>query len=193
VSFRDSSVTVFRKSREWKEASLPEPVITPLKRYAKVLNVPESWPVFTTLHRPSLASYVTKGLADPGLDDDAIERIREGAPDLIVAAEYGLDALKPLTTEGARSIMERLWTHDALADRRNELDLSLDGGYLELHGGRRGVGGVLVRQFGYAAAAQYLDNSEEQVREAYQRIEAAERADMVTEAFSQTDQRISDR
>jgi len=71
--------------------------------------------------------------------------------------------------------MERLWTHDALADRRDELDLSLNGDYLELHGGRRGVGEVLVRQFGYAAAARYLDNSEEQVREAYQHIEAAER------------------
>jgi len=44
--------------------------------------------------------------------------------------------------------MERLWTHDALADRRDELDLSLNGDYLELHGGRRGVGEVLVRQFG---------------------------------------------
>jgi len=192
LSFTDSSVTVFRKSREWKEASLPDPVITPLKRYAEVLDVSDSWPVFTTLHRPSLASYVTAGLADAGLDDTAIERIRAGAPDLIVAAEYNLNAPNPLTTDGARSIMERLWNDDALADRRDELDLSLDGNYLELHGGRRGVGEVLVRQFGYAAAARYLDNSEEQVREAYQHIEAAERADMATEAFSQTDQRISD-
>jgi len=149
--------------------------------------------VFTTLHRPSLANHVTEGLADAGLDDDAIERVRAGAPDLIVAAEHDLDAPKPLTTDGARSIMERLWTHDALNERRDELDLSLNGDYLELHGGRRGVGEVLVRQFGYAAAARYLDNSEEQVREAYQYIEAAERADMATEAFSQTDQRVSDR
>ncbi|RLM62487.1 site-specific recombinase [Halorubrum sp. Atlit-26R] len=193
VSFGDSSVTVFRKSREWKEASLPEPVIGPLKRYAEVLDVPESWPVFTTLHRPSLASHVSDGLGDAGLDDDAIERVRGGAPDLIVATEHDLDAPKPLTTDGARSIMERLWTHEKLAERRDELDLTLDGDYLELHGGRRGVGEVLVRQFGYAAAARYLDNSEEQVREAYQHIEAAERADMATEAFSQTDNRVNER
>jgi len=88
VSFADSSVTVFRKSREWKEASLPEPVIGPLKRYAEVLDVPESWPVFTTLHRPSLASHVSDGLGDAGLDDDAIERVRAGRADLIVAAEH---------------------------------------------------------------------------------------------------------
>jgi hypothetical protein len=56
--------------------------------------------------------------------------------------------------------MERLWKDDALVERRNELDLLLDGDYLELHDGRRGVGEVLVRQFGYAAAARYLDNSE---------------------------------
>jgi len=149
--------------------------------------------VFTTTHRPSLASHVTEGLADAGLDDVAIERDRSGAPDLIVATEYGLDAPKPLTTDGARSIMERLWNHDDLVERRDELDLTLDGDYLELHGGRRGVGEVLVRQFGYAAAARYLDNSEEQVREAYQHIEAAERADMATEAFSQTDQRVRDK
>jgi len=123
----------------------PEPVIGPLKRYAEVLDVPESWPVFTTLHRPSLASHVSDGLGDAGLGDDAIERVRAGAPDLIVAAEHDLDAPKPLTTDGARSIMERLGSdpHDVLAERRDELDLSLNGDYLELHGGRRGVGEVL--------------------------------------------------
>ncbi|WP_241658409.1 hypothetical protein [Halorubrum sp. BOL3-1] len=128
MSFTDSSVTVFRKSREWKEASLPEPVITPLKRYAEVLDVPESWPVFTTLHRPSLASHVSTGLSDAGLDDDEIERVRAGAHDLIVAAEHDLDAPKPLTTDGARSIMERIWTHETArhdqetAYRRNLVD-----------------------------------------------------------------------
>jgi hypothetical protein len=53
------------------------------------------------------------------------------------------------------------------------------------------MGEVLVREFGYAAAARYLDNSEEQVRQAYQHIEAAERADMATEALSNTDQRVN--
>jgi len=46
----------------------------------EVLDVPESWPVFTTLHRPSLASHVSDGLGDAGLDDDAIERVRAGRP-----------------------------------------------------------------------------------------------------------------
>ncbi|MDR9432139.1 MAG: hypothetical protein RI568_15770 [Natronomonas sp.] len=80
MSFADSSVTVFRKSRAWKEASLHELVIDPLSRYAELLDVPDSWPVFTTLHRPSLASHVTEELVVDGLDDDAIERVRAGAP-----------------------------------------------------------------------------------------------------------------
>jgi ABC-type molybdenum transport system ATPase subunit/photorepair protein PhrA len=69
------------------------------------------------------------------------------------------------------------------------LDIDDDHGYLTPHGGRRGVGEVMVREFGYAAAARYLDNSEEQVREAYQHIEAADRADQATRALSRTDQR----
>ena len=121
VSFADSSVIVFRKSREWNEASFLEPVIGSLRRYTEVLDVPESWPVFTTLHRPSLASHVSDGLGDAGLDDDETERVRGGAPDLIVAAENDLDAPKLLTTDGPRSIMEWLWTHEALVERRNEL------------------------------------------------------------------------
>ena len=62
--------------------------------------------------------------------------------------------------------------------------------YLTLHGSRQGMGEVMVRKFGYAAAARYLDNSEEQVREAYQHVEAGDRADQVTEALSRPDQRV---
>ena len=37
---------------------------------------------------------------------------------------------------------------------------------------------VLVRQFGYATAARYLDNSEQMVRERYSHIEAGEQVDL---------------
>lgn len=191
ISFEDSSVTVFRKKREWKEASLPEPVIGPMRRYYNVLEPPEEWPVFTSLHRPSLSRHVQDKLADAGYTEEEIAAEREGRPDLLVAADHDLAPPKPLTTNGARSVMERLWNHEGIQERCEELDVALEGDYLELHGGRRGMGEVLVRQFGYAAAARYLDNSEEQVREAYQHIEAAERADMATEALAETDQRVS--
>jgi hypothetical protein len=63
-------------------------------------------------------------------------------------------------------------------------------GYLAPHGGRRGMGEVLVCEFGYATAAHYLDNSEQMVREQYSHIEAGEQADMATEALAESDQRV---
>lgn len=38
--------------------------------------------------------------------------------------------------------------------------------------------------------AQYLDNSEQMVRERYSHIEAGEQADMATEALAASDQRV---
>ena len=63
-------------------------------------------------------------------------------------------------------------------------------GILAPHGGRRGMGKVLVRQFGYAVAAHCLDTSEQMVHERYSQIEAGEQADMATEASAASDQRV---
>jgi hypothetical protein len=52
------------------------------------------------------------------------------------------------------------------------------------------MGEVLVREFGYATAARYLDNSEQMVRERYSHIEAGEQADIATEALAESDQRV---
>ncbi|QCC49452.1 tyrosine-type recombinase/integrase [Halobellus limi] len=185
VSLEDRSATVYRKNQQWKEASLPEPVLGPLRRYKQLLDPPEEWPVFTTLHRPTLSSHVQSGLAERGLNEDMVESVRSTWPDLLAGAEHELDAPPGLTTDGARRVLQRLT--DAA-----DIDVNDDRhDYLAPHGGRRGMGEVLVREFGYAAAARYLDNSEEQVRQAYQHIEAAERADMATEALSKTDQRVN--
>ncbi|GAB7095436.1 phage integrase SAM-like domain-containing protein [Halolamina litorea] len=186
VSFSDNNVTVYRKKQQWDEASLPDPVLGPLERYGRLLDVPEDWPVFTTLHRPTLARHVTAGLEARGLSESEIERQRDGRPDLLVAAEFDLNAPPALKPNGARRVLERLCADAGIAvdDERHS--------YLAPHGGRRGMGEVMVREFGYAAAARYLDNSEEQVRQAYQHIEAAERADMATEALSKTDGRVRD-
>ena len=185
VSFADKNATVFRKKQAWDEASLPDPLLGPLRRYREILDAPSDWPVFTTLHRPSLSRHVRSELAAQGLDDREIDAIREGEPDLLVAADRDLDPPPALKPNGARRVMKRLCEDGGiqLDDDRH--------GYLVPHGGRRGMGEVFVRQFGYAAAARYLDNSEEQVRDAYQHIEAAEQADMATEALSNTDGRVS--
>lgn len=183
VSFDDKNATVFRKKQAWDEASLPDPLLGPLRRYEELLDPPSEWPVFTTLHRPTLARHVERELAHLYHGDGDVDRIREGTPDLLVAADRDLSPPPALKPNGARRVMKRL-CEDA------GIELDDRHGYLAPHGGRRGMGEVFVRQFGYAAAARYLDNSEEQVRDAYQHIEAAEQADMATEALSNTDGRV---
>jgi hypothetical protein len=95
---------------------------------------------------------------------------------------FNEDIRPPLTTtDGARSIPKRL-TEAA------EIDIDHPKhGYLAPHGGRRGMGEVLVGAFGYTAAARYLDNSEEMVRERNSHIEAGELGDVATEALTEID------
>ena len=86
-----------------------------------------------------------------------------------------------LATDGARRVLQRL-TEEA------EIDIDHPKhDYLAPHGGRRGMGEVLVRAFGYTVAARYLDNSEAMVRERYSHIEAGELGDIATEALEDID------
>jgi integrase len=185
VDLDAQSLTVFRKKQQWDEASIPAPVVHPLRIYKQVLDPPtDEWPVFPTFHYPTLGQLVRDGLAAQGYDEEAIEGIRDDHErDLLVCRAYALGPPPSITTHAARSRMKRL-----CADAGIELDDRH--GYLAPHGGRRGMGEVLVREFGYATAARYLDNSEQMVRERYSHIEAGEQADMATEALAASDQRV---
>jgi hypothetical protein len=120
-------------------------------------------------------------LTDRGERPDAIEQRRNKyARDLLLALD---EDIRPpsITTDGARSILQRL---------TDEAEIDIDHPkheYLAPHGGRRGMGEVLVRAFGYTVAARYLDNSEEMVRERYSHIEAGELGDVATEALNEID------
>jgi hypothetical protein len=176
---------VYRKKQQWDAASLPDPVISPLRSYRKLMDPPtERWPVFPTLDQRMLAELVKEELADRGEQSDTIdERRDEYARDLLLALD---EDLRPpsITTDGARSILKRL--SDAA-----EIDIDHPKhDYLAPHGGRRGMGEVLVRAFGYTVAARYLDNSEEMVRERYSHIEAGELGDVATEALDEVDSGI---
>lgn len=59
--------------------------------------------------------------------------------------------------------------------------------YLALHGGRRGVGEVLVCGFGYTFAARYLDNPEKVIRDRYSQIGADELDGLATEMINEID------
>ncbi|SEP23889.1 hypothetical protein SAMN05216388_105117 [Halorientalis persicus] len=182
ISLEDGSMDVYRKKQQWDAASLPDPVISPLRSYRKLMDPPtERWPVFPTLDQRTLAEFVQEELADRGEPSEAIdERRGEYARDLLLALD---EDIRPpsITTDGARSILQRLSTAAEIDIDHPKHD------YLAPHGGRRGMGEVLVRAFGYTVAARYLDNSEEMVRERYSHIEAGELGDVATEALEEID------
>jgi integrase len=182
LSLEDGSMDVYRKKQQWDAASLPDPVIAPLRSYRKLLAPPtDRWPVFPTFDRRTLATLVREELTDRGKQSIAIaDRRGEYARDLLLALD---DDIRPpsITTDGARSLLQQLSDDAAIAIEHPKHD------YLAPHGGRRGMGEVLVRAFGYTVAARYLDNSEEMVRERYSHIEAGELGDVATEALEEVD------
>lgn len=125
---------------------------------------------------PPLAVRVEVVLTQPD------ERLRDAKPDPVLATEHDLLGSPALKPNGDRRVMKHL-SKDAA------LEIDDEHGYLTPHGGRRPVGQAIIQEFGYAAA-RYLDNSEEQIREAHQHIEAADRADQATEALAASDQRV---
>ena len=182
ISLDEGSMDVYRKKQQWDAASLPDPVISPLRSYQKLMNPPtERWPVFATFDQRTLAELVENELADRGERPEAItERREEYARDLLLALN---EDIRPpsITTDGARSILQRLSETAKIDIDHPKHD------YLAPHGGRRGMGEVLVRAFGYTVAARYLDNSEEMVRERYSHIEAGELGNVATEALEEVD------
>jgi integrase len=182
ISLEDGSMDVYRKKQQWGAASLPDPVISPLRSYQKLMDPPtDRWSVFPTLDQRTLAGLVPEKLADRGVHPDVIEERREEyARDLLLALDEDIHP-PSITTDGARSMLQRL---------KEAVGIDIDHpkhDYLAPHGGRRGMGEVLVRAFGYTVAARYLDNSEEMVRERYSHIEAGELGDVATEALEEVD------
>ncbi|MBO4249012.1 site-specific integrase (plasmid) [Halomicrobium sp. IBSBa] len=180
LSLDEGSMDVYRKKQQWDAASLPDPVISPLRSYRRLLAPPtERWPVFPTFDQRTLGGLVEDELADRGERPDEISERRDAfARDLLLALDA--DVRPPsITTDGARSILQRLSDDAAIDVDHPKHD------YLAPHGGRRGMGEVLVRAFGYTVAARYLDNSEEMIRERYSHIEAGELGDVATEALDE--------
>ena len=182
LSLDEGSMEVYRKKQQWDAASLPDPVLEPLRSYRTLLDPPtERWPVFPTFDQRTLATLVRDELADRGLRPETIdERRAKYGRDLLLALDE--DVRPPsITTDGARSILQRLSDAAGIDIEHPKHD------YLAPHGGRRGMGEVLVRAFGYTVAARYLDNSEEMVRDRYSHIEAGELGDVATEALEEVD------
>jgi integrase len=178
VSLDDGSMDVYRKKQQWDVASLPGPVIAPLRSYQTLMDPPTvQWPVFPTLDQRTLATLVRDELGRPDTID---ERRDEYARDFLLALDEDIHP-PSITTDGARSILQRLSEAAAVDIEHPKHD------YLAPHGGRRGMGEILVRGFGYTVAARYLDNSEKMIRERYSHIEADELGELATEAINEID------
>lgn len=189
VSFEDNNIQVLGKTGKWDDRPLPDPAVPPLERLKRITDASsEEWPVFPTLDYPTLVETFAQTMTARRYDPAEVESIRtekvndgEASP-LELLADYGIEP-PALTTHGAREVLKRL-TADA------DIDLDDKHGYLAPHGARRGVGEVLVRAYGHAEAARYLDNSEEIVREHYSHIEAGELAERAEAAFAEHDQEL---
>jgi len=178
ISLDDGSMDIYRKKQQWDVASLPNPVIAPLRSYRTVMDPPTvQWPVFPTFDQRTLATLVQDELDGLYAID---ERREEYARDFLLALDEDIHP-PSITTDGARSILQRLSDAAEIDIEHPKHD------YLAPHGGRRGMGEILVRGFGYTVAARYLDNSEKMIRKRYSHIEADELGELATEAINEID------
>jgi integrase len=109
ISIEDGSMDVYRKKQQWDAASLPDPVIPPLRSYRKLMDPPTNrWPVFPTFDQRTLATVVQEALAERGLQSDEIDERREDyARDLLLALDEDIRPAS-ITTDGARTVLKRL-------------------------------------------------------------------------------------
>jgi integrase len=174
----DNRLTVLSKRAQetWSDRSLPGQTISALEHQKSSLEPPnDDWPIFPSMHRPTLYKQLRAAMAAAGLSEDVVKDRIDAEPTFKLLRKFEVTP-PSMTTAGARRLMKRL---------TNEAGIEVDDrhGYLTPHGGRRGIGEVVVRQNGFAAAARFLDDTERMVRERYSHIEARELAAVVTDAI----------
>ena len=168
VHLEDGYLTILGKNQTEEQAQLPEQTHGPLRRLRKALSPnDDTWPVFPTAHAPTLAS----GLPD-GVEREAEE------PWLDCYRTHDVTPAS-LSTNGGRSVLKRLC---------EDADIDVDGGYLKPHGARRGVGELVYRERGAAAAQRTLRHADPRTTsEMYSHIEAGELAEEVSDVFEVDD------
>lgn len=159
VDLDDGVARVLGKTRERQTAPLPGASADRLDRWRAVLDPAADWPVFPTLHAPTLSARLREVAGDEAVD----ARLGEGG---LLAAAHHLEVAPPaLTVDGARSVMRRLCAAHGVA---------VDGEYLKPHGGRRGIGGAVYRESAELAQDLLRHRSLEVTYESYTDIDAAE-------------------
>jgi integrase len=171
------TLVVLGKNQTDEEAPLPPQTISPLERLSQALRpASDQWPVFPTLHRPTLSRTVRARLADTGYETSAIEAAIDEHDWLNLYRSY--EIVPPaLTTNGGRTVMQRVC-------EAAEIDLDGDHDYLTPHGGRRGAGDVLYREDPVLAQTALRHRSIETTKDSYSYIEAGETAARAGDVFN---------
>jgi integrase len=176
VDLEAGTLVVLGKSQADEEAPLPPQACDPLERLHQALRPASGdWPIFPTLHRPTLSRIVREDLADTGYDDTEVQEAIEEHDWL---ALYRTHEFVPpaLTTNGGRTVMRRVC---------EAAEITLDGehDYLTPHGGRRGAGDVLYREDPVLAQTALRHRSIETTKDSYSYIEAGETASRAGDVF----------
>ncbi|HET7324734.1 MAG TPA: tyrosine-type recombinase/integrase [Halococcus sp.] len=178
IDLNSGTLRVLGKNQRWQEAQLPRQARDALDRHRRVQGSPtENWPVFPTAHAPTLYALVRENLSEQGVPVEEVETLlnENGVEALLCEHEI---APPNLTTRSVRRI---------LGDLCDEAGIDPDGpvNYLQPHGARRGVGDVLYRERGPAAAQRALRHEDPQTTsEAYQHIDAGDLAEDVSDVFA---------
>ena len=170
------TLVVLGKSQADEEAPLPPQARDPLERLQQALRPPnEDWPVFPTLHRPTLSRTARTALADSGFAADEIEDTIDEYDWMLLYRAH--DLVPPaLTTNGGRTVMRRICeTAEIVLDGEHD--------YLTPHGGRRGAGDVLYREDPVLAQTALRHRSIETTKDSYSYIEAGETATRAGDVF----------
>lgn len=157
------------KTRKREAAPLREPVRNRLDRWQRVLDPPnDEWPIFPPLSKGALRHDLEERTPDLDLASDTSVRGR-----LNVYAERGLVPPAASTNTG-RMVMQRL---------SEAADVDVDEGYLQPHGGRRGLGDEIYDHDPVAAQDTLRHESIETTNRAYREKKQAQRAGQLDELF----------
>lgn len=180
IDLDNGTVAVLGKNQsENEEVQLPEQAHTPLIRLRQVLDPPtNSWPVFPSFHNPSRYQKARQELSD--VVHELEDELDEGSATAVLR-RYEVPP-PSLTTEACRRLFKQL---------TEAADIEVEDGYsyLKPHGARRGVGEVLYRTKGPAAAQRVLRHADPSTTsEMYSHLEAGDQAEIATEAFEEVDE-----
>jgi integrase len=184
LDLENATMTVLGKGDQaYETVGLPRQALSALERYRLTLEPPnEHWPVFPTLHAPTLSTVAREGLREDGLSSEEIDMRLDEQSALSVLREHSF-VPPAITTDGVRRLMRTLSANADVPGIDTE-----SGEYLELHGGRRGAGDTLVREVGWEQAQRLLRHkSPETTMNAYSHISAGEIAEDAGDAFDQAD------